>query len=781
MTYSPQRGPEMSPDYRDSAGGRMDQQELHLLEGQCIQEEPPACRAGCPLGVDGRAFAQAIARDDLAGARAILEKSMPLSGIVGRLCEAPCEGYCLRRDFGGAVALGGLERLCLSSIPARGKVLRLPSRGKNITVIGSAPSSLVVAFELAKKGYSLTLLYRPLGLGGWLRSLPEAELPAAVLAEELAVLDRLGVEFIASPELDSALLTAHGGDAVYVGQDDSVAADLQADLCGPDPITFALARPGFFTGGLAADHPYRLILSVSQGREAAVSIDRFLQGASLTASRVLLRNGRTDLFTETKDVLQEQRIIPSEPQGYSRTEGVAEAGRCLDCQCLECVKNCVYLAEYGAYPKVYARRVYNNSAIVKGIHQTNRFINGCTLCGQCETICPNDFSMAELCLDARRLMVRENRMPASAHWFALTEMRAAAGETALVRHAPGKTASQAIFFPGCQLAGIRPDQTFALYNRLLDRNAETGIWLDCCAAPARWAGREEEFKAMLAHLEGTWKDMGRPQVLAACSTCLQIFREHLPGIEIVSVWTLLAGTPLGLVTPHPTALALTDPCTSRHDQATRQAVRSLLSAMGQDLAPLAMSGELTECCGFGGLMDGADPGLARKVAAARVGQSDAAFLTYCAMCRDQLAKTGKGVLHLLDLLLPDCIHAADEPPASISARRAGRRKLKGDILAKYGATESVAHDPKGNLRLVISASVAALLEERRILEDDIRGVLLNAAGLGSSFVHNASGQRLASARLGEVTFWVSFRHIDRAYHIDRCWSHRMTIGRGDTP
>lgn len=760
----------------------MDQQELYLLEGQCIQEEPPACRAGCPLGVDGRAFAQAVARDDLAGARAILEKSMPLSGIVGRLCEAPCEEYCLRRGFGGAVALGGLERLCLSSIPSRGKVLRLPSRGKKITVIGSAPSSLVVAFELAKKGYSLNLLYRSPGPGGWLRSLPETELPAAVLAEELAVLDRLGVECIAAPELNSALLTAHGGDAVYIGQDDIVAADLKADLYSPDPITFALARPGFFTGGLtAADHPYRLILSVSQGREAAVSIDRFLQGASLTASRVLLRNGRTDLFTETRDVLPEQRIIPSDPQGYSRTEAVTEARRCLNCQCLECVKNCVYLAEYGAYPKVYARRVYNNSAIVKGCHQTNRFINACSLCGQCQTLCPNDFSMAELCLDARRLMVRENRMPASAHWFALTEMRAAASETSLVRHAPGRTASQAIFFPGCQLAGIRPDQTLALYNRLLGRNAETGIWLDCCAAPAHWAGREEEFKAMLARLEGTWKDMGRPQVLASCSTCLQIFREHLPEIEIVSVWTLLAETAPGLVSPHPAALALTDPCTSRHDQLTRQAVRSLLSAIGQELAPLAMSGELTECCGFGGLMDGADPGLARKVARARVAQSDAPFLTYCAMCRDQLAKAGKEVLHLLDLLLPDCAHAADEPPASISARRAGRRKLKGDILARYAATQSVVHDPKDNLQLVISASVAALLEERRILEDDIRGVLLNAAGLGSSFVHTASGQRLASARLGEVTFWVSFKHIDQAYHIDRCWSHRITIGKGERP
>ena len=64
-------------------------------------------------------------------------------------------------------------------------------------------------------------------------------------------------------------------------------------------------------------------------------------------------------------------------------------------------------------------------------------------------------------------------------------------------------------------------------------------------------------------------------------------------------------------------------------------------------------------------MDNANPELARKVAKARVAQSEAGFLTYCAMCRDQLAKTGKPVLHILDLLFPDTAHEASEAPAGI--------------------------------------------------------------------------------------------------------------------
>jgi hypothetical protein len=387
--------------------------------------------------------------------------------------------------------------------------------------------------------------------------------------------------------------------------------------------------------------------------------------------------------------------------------------------------------------------------------------------------------MADLCLEARQIMVRENRMPPSAHWFALEEMRSAGTEGALVRHAPGKTASRWLFFPGCQLAGIRPDQSLHLYDRLRGLEPETGIWLDCCAAPAHWAGRIDEFSGILARLKDLWSTMGRPTVVLACSTCLKIFREHLPQVEAASAWTVLAGQPVSPLPPRP-ALALSDPCTSRHDQKNRNAVRALLAAMGQSLTPLAMSGELTECCGFGGLMDSANPALARKVATARVAQSEADMLTYCAMCRDQLAKTGKPVLHLLDLLFPVCAHPATESPASISERREGRRWLKAEVLARYSPADIPPPPPWDALRLVLSEPVAALLEERRILEDDIRRVLFQAKEQGRHFAHGEDGRRVASARLGEVTFWVEYREEKEAFHINRAWSHRMVIGGGGT-
>ncbi len=756
----------------------MDQQELRDWEAKCIQEEPPACRAGCPLNVDARAFVQAAAKDNMAAARTVLERSMPLAGIVARLCEAPCERFCVRGPLGGPIAIGLLERACVHLTTAPAKILRLPERPHKVTMVGAGPSSLAAAFELAKKGYPVTVLHQEPGPGARLRQLPQEILPSPILTEELQRLSGLGVVFQQVEKLDAALVASVTTEAIYLGLDDTLEPDLKTMLGEPDPFTFALSQSGWFCAGLDAEEaPDRLITDVAQGKEAAVSIDRFLQGASLTAGRTAPRCGNTDLFTNTHGIPARDRISPAVLEKYSREEAVQEAGRCIDCQCLECVRHCTYLAEYKAYPKVYARRVYNNSAIVKGVHQANRFINSCSLCRQCETLCPKDFSMADLCLDARRQMVRENRMPASAHWFTLEEMHSARDEGAFIRHAPGTTASRILFFPGCQLAGIRPQQTKALYDHLLLKEPETGIWLDCCGVPAHWAGRVDEFASVCKDIEKTWSSMGKPKVLAACSTCLKILREHVPAVTVDSVWKVLASEPVPGAKALP-PLALTDPCNARLDTETQSAVRSLLQATGQQLTPLPMSGKLTECCGFGGLMENAAPATAKGVREARALQSDTGFLTYCAMCRDQLAKTGKPVAYLLDILFPVAAVAADAPPARISDRRINRRRLKKELLARYASSELPPEKPWQQLSLKIPESVLPLLEERRILEDDIRRVLYKKAEGGRYLVHAVDSVRLASARLGSVTFWVEYTLQDDIYLIRRCWSHRMTIAGG---
>jgi Fe-S oxidoreductase len=581
----------------------MEQKELRSWEALCIQDEPARCRAGCPFNMDARAFVMAIAAGNVQSGRAILDKSIPLPQITGSICEAPCEQYCLRKELGGPIAIASLERTCLGSTLSRGKLLRLPPRPKKVVLIGGGPASLVVAYDLAKKGYPIELYHSALP-GGWLHQLPIWQLPRERLNEELALLKKGGVNFHQVERLDIALLREleQNHDAIFIECSEELQPELLAYVPKPDMTTMATSSAKIFSDGLSSSSG-SYVLAASHGREAALSIDRFLQGASLTAARPPLRHGQTALYTNTASIGAAARVTPAAGPDYSMEEAHSEAGRCLDCQCLECVKNCVYLQKFGSYPRVYARQIYNNEAIVKGIHQANILINSCSLCNQCATLCPNDFSMAELCLQARQRMVTESRMPPSAHEFALSEMRAARGDREqLLGHAPGYSTSSALFFPGCQLSGVRPDQTFALHAYLRKTTPDTGIWLSCCGAPAHWAGRQQEFNEIMMDLTNKWQQLGRPKMIFACSSCLKIIRDNLPEIEAISVWNLIKAGDFALASAS-SPVALSDPCTSRQDTATQSTVRKLVQDLGQPLENLTASGELTECCGYGGLME----------------------------------------------------------------------------------------------------------------------------------------------------------------------------------
>ena len=100
-------------------------------------------------------------------------------------------------------------------------------------------------------------------------------------------------------------------------------------------------------------------------------------------------------------------------------------------------------------------------------------------------------------------------------------------------------------------------------------------------------------------------------------------------------------------------LAVHDPCTTRTAPDIQNAARAILDRLGVAREELALGRDLTECCGFGGLMQNANPEVARAVVKKRVLESPADYLAYCAMCRDNLAAADKRVLHLLDLIFPN--------------------------------------------------------------------------------------------------------------------------------
>jgi Fe-S oxidoreductase len=687
------------------------------------------------------------------------------------MCDAPCRDACLRQEKGGALELGALERFCADEGPFRRLRTLVPKTGRTAAVLGGGISSLTAALDGAGKGYSVTVFRTETG-GRELLSLSPV-LTEDVVREELEWMEKLGVLFLPWDASFSPGGLAERFDAVYAGLDDPLCRSFSELLERGDPVSLETAVPGVFAGGNTPSFIFR----AAAGRRGMKSVERFLQGASLTSSREKEGPYETRLFTNIEGI-KPASPVPVPPRGYSMDEAVREAGRCLLCECMECVKNCVFLQHYKGYPKKFAREIYNNLSVIQGTRLANGMINSCTLCGQCERICPEGFSMRDLCRTARREMVLQQKMPPSAHEFALEDMAFSNSPGAsLLRHEPGRSGSAFLFFPGCRLAGISPRTTESVYGHLRKvLGGGVGFWLRCCGAPARWAGRKREMEKTGKEFLDQWRSMGSPLVIAACTSCLEVFRKELPEVRAVSLWSVLQEKGVPDAFPlRSVSMALHDPCTAAELPEVRAAVRDLVSRAGAAAEELPVSGELTSCCGFGGLQECANPGLAAKTARERCGESPSDFLVYCAMCRDLFARTGKRTVHLLDLFFPPPAGRADLPPVSWSDQRENRAALVRDLRKSLWKEEETMEEKDEALSLVMDEATGKMLESRRILAGTVRQAIRHGEASGRK-IAGPDGAFITCLKPAAVTYWVVYRpREDGAFEVLNGWSHRMEV------
>jgi Fe-S oxidoreductase len=505
----------------------------------------------------------------------------------------------------------------------------------------------------------------------------------------------------------------------------------------------------------------------------------------MTAARENEGPVATRLFTGMEGVKPAPAVPKSGPDGaYSDDEAVAEAKRCLQCECLECVKNCLYLERFKGYPKRYVREIYNNETIVLGSHaHANRLLNQCSLCGLCGVLCPNDVSMADVCLEGRRSLVRRGKMPPSVHDFALRDMNFNnTDHFALTRAQPGTDRSEFMFFPGCQLSGSSPGLVERTYDYLRQHApGGIGLMLRCCGAPAYWAGRDDLFREGLEELRKEWEAKERPNVVLACPTCYKIMKEHLPDIKITSLWELLdkVGLPPTSHPPQPAAIAIAihDPCTSRFKKSMQASIRSIVGRLGYKPEEIELSGDKTECCGYGGLMSSAEPGLARDVAKRRAGAAACDWVTYCAMCRDSLAASGKPVVHVLDLIFhgPEGWRTARRRGPGYSERHENRSRLREKMLSEVFGEGGREVEQYERIVLHLSPEVRERMEERRILVEDVQKVIDHAEKTGNKISSRKTGHWLASFKPHAVTYWAEYSETPDGYEVHNAYSHRMEI------
>ncbi len=200
-----------------------------LEASRCLECKKPRCVGACPVAIDIPGFIREIKTNQLSEAFDVLSQSTSLPAVCGRVCpqEEQCEGACIRGIKGEPVSIGKLERYVADWAREEGIRPQAPQvmkMGQKVAIIGSGPSGLACAGDLAKLGYDVTIFESLHEAGGVLQyGIPEFRLPKnEVVAYEVENVRRLGVKietdvFVGQSTTIPELMEQEGFEAVFIG------------------------------------------------------------------------------------------------------------------------------------------------------------------------------------------------------------------------------------------------------------------------------------------------------------------------------------------------------------------------------------------------------------------------------------------------------------------------------------------------------------------------------------------------------------------------------------
>jgi Pyruvate/2-oxoacid:ferredoxin oxidoreductase delta subunit len=318
------------------------------------------CAHACPAGTDVRGFLTTLARGGQRGlsetqaieeAFYLIAERNPLPAVCGRLCPHHCETGCTREPYDGSVSVSQVERaIAEAAINASWMLRRLEGarRSEAVTVIGAGAAGLSAAYQLARRGYAVTLADPHELPGGELRYGIDAErLPRPVLDAEIDRILALGVTFVGSADL--------------------AAVEARAPRIVKTQVYDGAARVA--TGAIAA--------AIHFGRHAAALLDEEIQGAVPDPARKLPPVAKDKVIV---DHYPHQTRGAATGETWSMAAAISEAQRCLSCgACFDC-DNCW--------------KYCPDQAVIKPQEkgQPYRFkLEYCQGCSKCAEQCPTNY------------------------------------------------------------------------------------------------------------------------------------------------------------------------------------------------------------------------------------------------------------------------------------------------------------------------------------------------------------------------------------------------------
>ena len=201
--------------------------EMALAEAsRCLDCKNKPCTEGCPVNIAIPDFIRCLKKDDIEGAYDVINRSSSLPAVCGRVCpqETQCESKCTLGIKFEPVGIGRLERFVADwhNEHSKEKPKKAAPNGHRVAIVGSGPSGLTCAGDLAKAGFEVTVYEALHTEGGVLvYGIPEFRLPKSIVAKEVGTLEQLGVKFVTNAVIGKTLtideLFEQGNEAVFIG------------------------------------------------------------------------------------------------------------------------------------------------------------------------------------------------------------------------------------------------------------------------------------------------------------------------------------------------------------------------------------------------------------------------------------------------------------------------------------------------------------------------------------------------------------------------------------
>ncbi len=325
-------------------------------------------------------------------------------------------------------------------------------------------------------------------------------------------------------------------------------------------------------------------------------------------------------------------------------KGLDDSRREISEECIECnicVKQCAFLKKYGTPKKIADNWLPLDKEVFAKSFE-------CSLCSLCTAVCPVKIDPRQMFLEMRRYTAASGKADFIKQKVLINfEKRGTSKRYSFYGLPPG---CDTVLFPGCALAGSRPQRVMQLFDHLQDFFPNLGIVLDCCTKPSHDLGRSGYFNAMFFEMHHHLVSHGIKNVLVACPSCNAIFNQYGNGLSTRNVYEILAKEewqPEAQLTP--VTVTIQDSCVARFEKSMQNSVRKLVQARGISYEEMKHHGEKTLCCGEGGAAHFVAPDLAGNWVEMRKSEfGGKQIITYCAGCAHFLGKVGP-TAHLLDL------------------------------------------------------------------------------------------------------------------------------------